>query len=433
MNNFDRLAPCFAWLALAVSCGVYLLVSLAHHQAFHPWGQLNFFDLRVYRGAARLVLNGGSLYAAPIWKWAPFTYPPSAAIVLAPLALLPLGLDELVVTSFGVVALFAIVALALRLPQGTGEGAAQAHSCRQVVIPIVVAAAVWLEPVTATLGYGQINLLIALLIVGDLSRPDSAKSKGALIGLAAGLKLTPLIFVPYLLFSRRRRATGVALGTFASTIALAYALVPRDSQQFWGAGLFLDSHRVGGRFTPANQSLRGLLLRLDPSFHPGPMLAIAAVVGIVGLALAVLASRRGDEAIGFSLCAITGLLMSPVSWTHHWTLAIPALVVLGMRVYRDRSKVGIAAVVAVLLVGYSYLPKLMQKPAFAPSHSASVAWSLASASYVLIALTALTVAGAYEARLLLAGLRTRQPVPRCRPRVPDITPSRPAEDAIRVR
>jgi hypothetical protein len=99
---------------------------------------------------------------------------------------------------------------------------------RSVLLPLAAAGALWLEPITATLGYGQINLVIALLIVGDLRRRDTARSKGALIGIAAGLKLTPLIFVPYLLFSRRARPAFVALGTFAAIIAVAYAALPCD-------------------------------------------------------------------------------------------------------------------------------------------------------------------------------------------------------------
>ena len=183
---------------------------------------------------------------------------------------------------------------------------------------------------------------------------------------------------------------------------MGYAALPADTRRFWAGGLFLDPRRVGGCCIPANQSLRGVILLLDPSFGSGRLLGVAVVVGIVGLLLAVLAGRRGDEAMGFSLCAITGLLVSPVSWTHHWTLAVPGLLLLGLRVCRNRSKAGMIAVGATVLVGYSYLPKLMAKPAFAPSHGLSVEWTLASAPYVLIGLVALAIAGAYETRTAAA-------------------------------
>ena len=413
MTHSDLRWRRYAWLALGVSCAVYLILSLAHHQAFHPWGRLAFFDLRVYRGGARLALNGGSLYGGPIWHWAPFTYPPVAALVFTPLALLPLAVDEFLVTILGVAALFAVLALALRLPMADGDEAAPMQYWRSVVLPVAAAAALWLEPITATLGYGQVNLLIALLVVGDLSRNDTATSKGAMIGIAAGLKLTPLIFIPYLFFSRRRRAAIVALGTFVSTTAIGYAALPSDSQRFWGGGLFLDSGRVGGAYAPANQSVRGLILRLDPSFGSARLLGVVMIVGIVGLILAVLASRRGDEAMGFSLCAGTGLLVSPVSWSHHWTLAVPALLLLGVRAARRRSTFGITAVSASVLLGYSYLPKLMAKAAaFSPGRGLSVVWTLASSPYVLLGLAGLGLACMCETRLLIARLPSGRRAPR---------------------
>jgi alpha-1,2-mannosyltransferase len=391
-----------AWLALSVSCAVYLLVSVAHHEAFHPWGRLGFFDLKVYRGAARLVLDGRPVYGGPIWHWAPFTYPPFAALVFTPLALLPTALDEVLVTLVGFIALSSILSLALRLPTGNGS-TPQGGACpRAVLIPLALAAALWLEPITATLGYGQIDLLITLLVVSDLTRRDAARGKGALIGVAAGLKLTPLIFVPYLLFSRRGRAASVAIRAFVATVAAGSAVLPDDSWRFWAGGLFLDARRVGGRYVPANQSLRGLILRLDPSCASGWMIAIALLVAIAGLALAILASRRGDEAAGFSLCALTGLLVSPVSWTHHWTLAVPVLLLLGVRVARSHSRTGRAAFTAILLGGYAYLPKLMTKPAFAPIHGPSVVWTLAAAPYVAIGGAALALAGAHEIRRIAA-------------------------------
>ena len=447
MNNSDRLAPGavlsrrsrprwaagdgedrdsirrwrrYAWLALAVSCAAYLLISLAHHQAFHPFGRRDYFDLRVYRGAADLILNGRPLYGAPIWQWAPFTYPPFAAIAFAPLALLPLALDELLLTSLGVVCLFVILSRALRLPSGAGRQAAGSQRWRTAVLAFAAAAALWLEPITSTLGYGQVNLLIAFLVVYDLSRRDTAKSKGALIGLAAGLKLTPLIFVPYLLFSGRRPAAFVALLTTASTVALGYVLLPSDTQRFWG-GLFLDPGRAGGCCIPTNQSLRGALLQIAPSFGSDALLLIA-LIGVVGVALAVRASLRGDEAMGFSLCAVTGLLVSPVSWTHHWTLAVPALLLLGVRVFRSRSRVGIIAVAGILLVGYSYLPTLMATSGVPWPAALRALWTLASAPYVLIGLVALGLACVHETRLLLAGLARRRPALRRIFALPDISP-----------
>jgi alpha-1,2-mannosyltransferase len=389
-----------AGTALAASCLAYLALSLAHHQAFHPFGRRDYFDLRVYHGAARLVLNGQPLYAGPIWRWAPFTYPPFAAVLFAPLALLPLTVDELLVTALGVACLVGILSRAMRLPSHCGHHAAVSNGWRSPALALAVAGALWLEPITSTLGYGQVNLLIALLIVWDLSRSDNAMSKGVLIGLAAGLKLTPLIFVPYLFFSDRRRAAGAALLTTAATVVLGAALLPGDTARFWGGGLFLDSARVGGCCAPANQSLRGVILNTVPSLGSGSVLLIASLIGATGLALAVRASLRGDEAFGFSLCALTGLLVSPVSWTHHWTLAVPALLLLGVTALRKRSKIGLTAFGVSLLVGYSYLPTLIGHTHAPHGRVIRLLWTLASAPYVLLALGTLAFALAAEVRAL---------------------------------
>jgi alpha-1,2-mannosyltransferase len=308
-----------------------------------------------------------------------------------------LTLDELLVTGLGVVCLFATLSRALRLPSGGGPRRADSQRRRSAAVALAAAAALWLEPTTATLGYGQVNLLIVFLIVFDLSRRETAKTRGALIGLAAGLKLTPLIFVPYLFFSGRRRAAYVALLATASTVALGYVLLPGDTRWFWG-GLFLDPKRAGGCCVPANQSLRGTLLNVAPSAGRAAPLLIALLVAVVGVALAVRAGRRGDEAMGFSLCAIAGLLASPVSWTHHWTLAVPALLLLGARVFSSRSRAGIIAVAGILLVGYSYLPTLMATSRVPSSTVLRALWTLASAPYVVIGLGALAVAFVHEIR-----------------------------------
>lgn len=336
------------WLALATSLGAYVLLSVVIlHQPFHVGDRaLRFFDLRVYRGAARLILQGAPLYGHGIVHGLQFTYPPLAAIVLTPLAAGSLPVDELAMTGLGVVALVAVMSLTLRIANRP-----------QHMVALAAAAALWLEPVTTALGYGQIDVLIALLVAFDVSRPDRAKTKGAAIGLAAGMKLTPLIFVPYLLLTGRRRAAALAAGVFALTVALGFAALPGDSAHYWG-GAFAQSGRVGPAADYANQSLWGTLARLTGTSRFGlGALMVIATVAVLGLGGAVLAHRRGDEGTAFSLCAITGLLISPVSWTHHWVIAVPALVLLVVKGCEQRSAAKLGAAAVVAWIGYAYIPE----------------------------------------------------------------------------
>jgi alpha-1,2-mannosyltransferase len=257
------------------------------------------------------------------------------------------------------------------------------------------AAALWLEPVFTTLGYGQIDLLIVALIVFDLSLPDAARAKGVWIGLAAGLKLTPIIFALYLLLTNRRRPAARALVSFGATIALGFALVPRDAGRYWG-GLLFDSSRVGRLENSANQSLRGALARMLHTVDVQAWwLVVAALVAAAGIALAVIACRRGDEATGFSLCAITGLLVSPVSWTHHWVLAVPALMLLGVTTYRQSSRAGLLAALAIAAIGYSHMTWWVRPGAASELHL-GFAGLLYGNAYVLTGLAALAI-GAWAA------------------------------------
>lgn len=131
--------------------------------------------------------------------------------------------------------------------------------------------ALWLLPVQETLGLGQVNLILMLIVVADLCQPDTAWAKGAGLGLAAAFKLTPLIFIPHLALTRRFRTAGLSLALFGLTIAGSLILMPRQARQFWFGGLFLISSRTGNTAYAGNQSLNGALVRLlgsVPTAHP---------------------------------------------------------------------------------------------------------------------------------------------------------------------
>jgi len=410
--GFANIAWWGGWAALSLSLGAYVVVGLVLHQPFHEGARaLRYFDLRIYRAAGARVLDGGALYGAPIIDRLGFTYPPFAALLFAPLAYASTPVDALVVTALNVLLLVWTLRRALMIP--TSPGPSSVLSARGSVrtwslAALAAAAALWLEPVSVTLGYGQINMLICALVVFDLSRPDTAKTKGAATGLAAGIKLTPLLFLTYLLLSGRRRPATVGTGVFLGSIAISYAALAHEASRYWG-GLVLDFSRVGNVADASNQSLQGALARLDPGAHAGiaPHLIVAAIT-VLGLMCAVHASRRGDEAAGFSLAAITALLASPISWTHHWTLIVPALLLLCRRADQRRSLPLAASAAAVGLLGYSYLIEYAEGPLKHPG----LGTALASSPYTLAATTVVAVtAVAHAARpaaFVKVGATTRQ-------------------------
>ena len=370
---------------------------LAAHSSAH------FADIQVYRMGGAAVLRGEDLYRLRLGTL-PFTYPPFAAVVLTALAAVPFGAAVVLLTGASVAALPVTLYLALRLSR-SGEPGQPGGGWAPVVALAAGAAAIWLDPARATLGYGQVDILLAAAVLYDLTLPDTSRRKGALIGLAAGIKLTPAIFVAYLLMTRRYRAAATAAAVFAATVAAGFAVIPASSAWYW-AGEFANPGHVSPVEDPENQSLLGVLSRTLHTENVLPLwLPLAAAVAVTGLALAAAAGRRGDDAIGFSLCAVTGLLVSPISWTHHWVIAIPALPVAGTVAYRAwragktaASRLGAAGIAAVAVIGWTRLAQATPASGWLAMPAAAVA---CSAVYVLIGVLVLALAAGYRLRDIL--------------------------------
>ncbi len=279
-----RIRPA-AWLMAAVALFLLAVAGyalLVHASPQYSWAQI---DTAVYRDGGIAVRNQPAMLYALGFGAAklPFTYTPFAALLFAAgsgasFATWQVGLAVLTIGLLPVVAYLSL-GLAGR-PAGLARAAAAFA---------IAAVGLWLEPVAMTLFFGQINLVLLALVVGDLALPDRIKGKGIGIGLAAGIKLTPLIFIPYLLFTRRVKAAAVSALTFAVTVGLGFALLPHASAVYWGGKIT----RPGSKpFHLDNQSLNGVILRLT---HAGPdahayWLVAVVVVGIVGLATSILAS-----------------------------------------------------------------------------------------------------------------------------------------------
>ena len=305
---------------LAIALGLY-----AADVAAHPAGtMLTWFDLQVYRHGGLLALHSpGTLYS---WQMLPgirFTYPPFAALVFAAVCWLPWPVLAWAMLAASVAALVLTVWLVFGALGWQGRRRAGAALA-------VSAVALWSEPVQRALHLGQVDLPLMALIAADLCAGGRRRWHGAGVGLAAGIKLVPLIFIPYLLLTRRLRAAAVAGGTFAATVATGFGVLPRPSWQWWIGLDFARPGRTGLIAMAANQSLRALAARTAGSVAAsgGAWIAMAAVTGVFGLAAAALLHRSGRPAAGWLTCALTGLLVSPVSWDHHWVWLAPGLALL---------------------------------------------------------------------------------------------------------
>ncbi|HEY0698542.1 MAG TPA: glycosyltransferase 87 family protein, partial [Micromonospora sp.] len=336
-------------------------------------------ESRLY--AATLVVDPGHDFALP------FTYPPLAAVLFVLLAALPSVAATALFTGAGIAALVSTCLLAARRVRGPGRLA--------LVSGLGAAAvAILLDPVRLTLLIGQINLVLMGLVAMDCLLARTRWPRGALIGLAAAIKLTPLVFVLFFLARRQWRPAATALGTFLGLGLLGAALAPRSSVEYWLSTVW-QHDRAGSPAFHWNQSLRGALARLGSTGTHGSVLWLVLCLGILVLAwLAVARVRRaGHDLAALLLVAAAGLLVSPISWVYHWVWIAPALPLLAglLRGHRSPTVVaGAGLAVAAFLTG----PSMVIALSGADRDGAGWTWwqHIGGNTYVLIGVAVLLVA-----------------------------------------
>jgi len=318
------------WLpgVLGTALLIAFLAWLRHGQTL-TW----LVDFEIYRSGGSAVLAGRDLYLDmnPFSRMY-FTYPPIAAVVFTPASVGSLAVAGFVWVVLDAAALVGAIWLVL------GAVRVRDPRLRAGLTAATAVPAMLLLPVDLELALGQVNIMLMFLVLLDLLRGDGRRWQGVGIGIAAGIKLIPLVYVVYLACTGRLRAAVTALGVFAGTILLAFVVVPGDSTAYWfGPGL--SANRPGPPQAPFNESLRGVFARLLGTDEPVNLvwLASAAVVGLLGLAVAVMLHREGFLLRGVLVCALTALLVSPVSWLPHWVWAVPVLILLGSLALRQRS------------------------------------------------------------------------------------------------
>jgi alpha-1,2-mannosyltransferase len=249
-----------------------------------------------------------------------FTYTPFAALLFAAGLAVPFSWLMGAATALSVLALGVTVWIAFRELGWRGTP-------RLGATLLVAGLALWTEPVQRALFLGQVEVVLMALVTWDLCQPGSRRWQGAATGLAAGIKLVPLLFLGYLLLTGRFRQAAAGAAAFAVTVAAGFALLPSASLTWWLGGDFFRAGRTGFVGGQLNQSLRGLATRLAGSVHGGqlPWLLLSALAAVAGLAAAVVLHRAGRRLAGLLACALTALLISPISWDHHWVWVAPGL------------------------------------------------------------------------------------------------------------
>ncbi|GLI03042.1 glycosyltransferase family 87 protein [Phytohabitans aurantiacus] len=323
--------------ALALAVTVFLYFTMIRH---------GFFDLQVYYGAVNYwVHDGGEIY-----DWIKldsrygFTYPPFATLAMLPMAFVSWPLAMVISMTLAVVT-GGLLLWWLVDPIARREG-----WTRWYAFAIAVCLAAAFEPMRETVTFGQVNTLLLFLVAADLLWLVARDSRwaGVGVGLATAIKLTPGIFIVYLLVTKRWRAALTASGTAAGATVLAAAAAPDSSREFWTQAVW-NTDRIGSLSFVSNQSLQGVVARLDPT-HPSRALWLVLV--LLTLAVWVWRVRGADAKTGLALTGVLQGLISPVTWIHHLVWLLPALILLFDRALaaRDRRRLGFAFFAYGLLI-----------------------------------------------------------------------------------
>jgi alpha-1,2-mannosyltransferase len=381
-------------------------VALFGYAAWRVLGHIPYrIDIEVYRMGGQAWLDGRPLYTddatfhTQIGLGLPFTYPPLAAIAFCPFAWMPFPVASVAITCTTLLLLVVSTVIVLtRLDVWAPSDAWTAVTSEPawlrrtwLAMALVAAAMIYLEPIQANFDFGQVNVVLMTLVIADCVPRRTPWPRGILVGLAIALKLTPAVFLVYFVLRRDGRAAITAVLSFIFASLAGAVLTWRDSWEYWTTTI-RHTDRIGSAALNTNQNIAGALARLE--LGEGTQFVLWTTACFAALALTVWAARRvlrvGEPVLALICIALFGLVVSPVSWSHHWVWVLPTLVVTAVVAYRRRNAaLGIVAAAGVALMVWTPID-LMPK-----HHEAAASWwrQLAGGSYVWWALVVIAVAG----------------------------------------
>jgi alpha-1,2-mannosyltransferase len=395
----QRRLPAPLWWS--VVSGALLLVAFACYMVWAGiWTSTGVYleDFRSYVATGQAVRAGEPLYETGVshlptiggtFKYTPFSAGVFVALTVVPKLALPM-LPVLV----NLLSLLLVVWISL------GQQGYARDQGRLAATAALTAVALAAQPVLLNFTAGQVNLVLLLLVLADLTGRGRWWT-GAGVGVAAGIKLIPGIFVVYLLVTRRFRAAAVAVGAFALTVVAGFVALPGDSRAFWAANL-ADPSRITGdndATSPENQSIRGALARLlGVADVPGAIwIPVAAIVALAALWIAVRAHRQGRELLAVSVVGIAMVLVTPWTWTHYWVWMVPFFAMAACGAWRSRTWLSAVVLAAVCLLMFSWKVGVGRSGiplvglVLLPENFPPVAQALAHTLYVVLALALLVL------------------------------------------
>lgn len=303
-------------------------------------------DYGVYRSVGSLIFLGESIYIKPpggifLPPGLPFVYTPFTALILSVFAFFPEPLGIFLWTFLNASAFCTIILLSW-------------HGRNKRIILFLLVMFSFFNVSVQHFIFGQINMILVLMCLYDFLRKENKNiPKGTLIGIAAGIKLTPLLFVAFFIYAKKWKEAIFSIISGLFTIMIGGVFLPCDSYQYFGSKIFNLSSVVdlGENFaTSGNSSLQGVVARIWGVRENFWVTLISVLVAIWAFWIAREFCKMNDNLAACAVLGITSCLLSPVSWLHHWIWVIPAILWSFTGTHRDRL---FAAVWSVLCLAQS--------------------------------------------------------------------------------
>ncbi|WP_018295736.1 glycosyltransferase 87 family protein [Corynebacterium lubricantis] len=321
-HDFRQLLPRFlTWLGLAAGLGV----------TWRHISQTNFpVDMIIYREGSRAFFSGGEVYSVPMFAGdlaLPFIYPPFGALILGPLT--PSWISDDLAGDIMIVVSNILLLACLHFAFKELMPKAQAWDRRAVTV-VAWVAGMLIEPVWLNQGFAQVNMLLMGLVFLDLVPRKRHLPRGFWIGIAAAIKISPLAMCLYFLLRKDFRAIiTTAVTALVATLIAAAVRWDATVEYFSVTLLGMNSGNEFGVDSSyqSNSSIKGVLMRfaesqaqLDANSTLVNILTIVlSLAVIVAGSLLMLALMRRNMTIDAILVnSLVMLLISPVSWSHHW-------------------------------------------------------------------------------------------------------------------
>ena len=314
-----------------------LILIAAAMVVFFPFNAENpgyHIDFDVYWTGTRFFLNGGYIYGKiPLLHHGtslPFTYPPVALLVFVPFAILPYQLSSILFSLVSLLALYVVARYTFTAVRSYGV-MVEDKPWHNVFLWVAIIVALFTAPVRFTFLFGQINLLLMMLVTIDCCTSRRRWWTGMLVGLTISIKLTPMVFLLYFVCRRDWKSVGMTLGSFLVYNLFALLVMPSTTRLYW-TKIIRDSERIGAYHYCRNQSINGALARFG--LHDSSRSTVWFIVAlIVGLLIAVIVWQLVKAQQYFAALMLNGIaanLCSPISWDHHWTWIVPLVILLGV-------------------------------------------------------------------------------------------------------